>query len=211
MHMNRWANEQARPGGAEHAATPASAGSTADPPAEPPSQAQQDAARAEQAELWLGLFLGVAMLLAVALPINFPQLFRGAPGPLRKIEAEGFHMRYTGPSYLKVRRMDYYIGAGPDGQCHVSGSLMNWDSGLCEIRLRQIRAGDCNAVPTYDDEHCRAMPLGAAPTRERSGTPAQAHAQAQAGLEPGAEPERRPVRILFLVREGETTTASELP
>jgi hypothetical protein len=195
--MNRWIHEQAAPGGESPAEDPVPA------KAAPPSPAEVEDARARRTYIKLAIALGLMGLVAVALPLFIAQSRQA--GPMREVRAEGFHMRYIAPLYGKKLAVDYYIGTGSDGRCLVANRLAWWDTGLCEIRLRQIRAGDCNAVPGYNDEHCRAMPLGAAPARETAG------AQAHAGMEPGVEAERRAVRILFLVREGETTTASELP
>lgn len=190
--MNRWMHEQAAPGGDAPAAFPVPA-----PPAPPPSPAEIDAAREERIALKLALALGLMGLVTVAVPLYIAQSRQSASGPAREVQAQGFHMRYTAPLGSKKVPVDYYIGTGSDGRCHIADRQADWDTGLCEVRLRQISADGCNAVPLHNDEHCRAMMLGA--------SPGQARAREQAGAE------RRAARIMFLVREGARTTASELP
>jgi len=143
------------------------------------------AGRAENARLIFHLVLGIGCLIAIAIPINF---LRSPAGPVTEVQAQGYFVSYVAPVGGKKFHADIYIGTGSDGKCHVANQPSAWDTGLCAVRLRQIEAMDCNAVPDHNDEHCQALPL-----------------------RPGVEGERRPVRIEFLVTEGRSTSARELP
>jgi len=149
------------------------------------SGATLDAARAENAPLIFRLLLAIACFVAIAIPIHF---LHGHIGPVVEVEGKGYFLSYVAPIGGKTHRANLYIGRGSDGKCHVANQPGAWDIGLCAVRLRQIEARDCNAVPEYNDEHCRAMPLRA-----------------------GTKGELRPAHVIFLVAEGLPTDARELP
>ena len=160
-------------------------GTTKRQPLREPPQSLTDAERAENAHVLFAILLGIGVCLAIAVPINFLHL---PATPLRRVESRGYFLSYVAPIGGKTPHANIYIGRGSDGRCHVANEPVSWDIGLCDVRLRQIEAMDCNAVPQFNDEHCQAMPLRASIV----------------GV-------RRPVHLEFIIGGGEPTTVVELP
>lgn len=111
----------------------------------------------------IGLAIGAPWMIFfafMALPPLIERLL--PPGPVMAVLIEGYHLNYRPTLHSCGRRpclgsVDYYMGLAADGHCHTALYPNDWDPGMCAIRLRQIEANDCRAVPVNDDSFCHQM------------------------------------------------------
>jgi hypothetical protein len=113
----------------------------------------------------IGLAIGLPWLIMLAVMVfSASGNSKRQPGPVTETTIEGYRLDYR-PTLHRCGNAggqctgstEYYMGLAADGSCHTVLYPADWDAGMCAIRLRQIEANDCRAVPDNDDAFCRQM------------------------------------------------------